>query len=44
MIMDLVIHVREMIEEEGIAVVIVIITDQDNVIVIKMMIIDRAVD
>jgi hypothetical protein len=43
MILDLVIHVREMIEEEEeqevvVVVVVVIIIDKDNVIVIKMMI------
>jgi len=43
MILDLVIHVPEMIEEEEeveqeVVVVVVIIIDKDNVIVIKMMI------
>jgi hypothetical protein len=49
MIMDLVTHVREMIEEEEeeevvVVVVVVIIIDKDNVIVIKMMITVRIVE
>jgi hypothetical protein len=48
MIMDMVIHVREMIEEEKEAVVVVvvavIIIDKDSVIVIKMMRIVRTVE
>jgi hypothetical protein len=46
MIMDLVTHVREMIEEEEEeeVVVVVIIIDKDNVIVIKMMITVRIVE
>jgi hypothetical protein len=46
MIMDLVIHAREMIEEDKAAavVVVVIIIDKDNVIVIMMMTIDLTVE
>ena len=47
MIMDLVIRAREMIEEEQAVVVVAvvaIIIDKGNVIVIKMMIIDRTVE